>query len=118
MRSNLEKSGADKEFFGPTYKDSFKTTELSALVGYRFWFARLYGGYIFSAKVDKKDSGAVDFKTGDGYKFGATFYALKNLAFSLEYRIVGFDSKKPSPDEKLELEYNTMAFLVSFPFSI
>lgn len=90
--------------------NDFEVTELAGLIGYRFWFLRLYGGYIFSA--DLKDS---DVDPGQGVKFGLTFYALKHMAISLEYRKVEFD---PISDEGLLMtfDYSTTALMLSFPF--
>lgn len=90
--------------------NDFEVTELAALIGYRFWFLRLYGGYIFSA--DLKDS---EVDPGEGVKFGLTFYALKHMAISLEYRKVEFD---PISEDGLLMtfDYNTTALMLSFPF--
>ncbi len=118
MQNNLKKSGANKDFWAGKYEDSFRATEMSALLGYRFWFARIYGGYIFSSKLNKKDSAGIDFKTGNGHKFGFTFYALSHLALSLEYRNVKFDDHSYPPSGKQSLNYNTTALIVSFPFGI
>lgn len=92
--------------------DEFKVTEMAAFLGYRFWFARIYGGYIFSADIDDSD-----FDPGTGFKFGGTFYAFEHLAISLEYRSVDVKSENIE-GIKLDPDYNTTAILVSIPFSI
>ncbi len=116
MKNDLKKSGSDGDDFE---NDKFKTTELAAIVGYRFWFSRIYAGYIFSADVTKKNVGDVDFDSGAGFKFGASFYALKHMAINLEYRNVHFDETTSSGvDGFYNLDYSTLALLVSFPFSI
>ena len=115
LKNNLKKSGYDKTVFD---NDKFNTTEMAALLGYRFWFARVYAGYIFSIDVDKKDIGGADFDGGKGFKFGATFYALEHIAFNLEYRNVEMDPTSTDDGSAvLNLDYSTVAFLVSFPFS-
>lgn len=93
--------------------DSFEVNELAALIGYRFWFLRLYGGYIFSA--DLKDS---DVDPGQGVKAGISFYALSHMAISLEYRTVEFDPTSSDGGLLLDMNYSTTAVLLSFPFSI
>lgn len=87
--------------------DTFKSKEYTALIGYRFYFFRLYGGYIF--KADVEDS---DMMSGNGFKTGLSFYALRNMALNLEYRLVTLD------EVATKLEYSQLAFMLSFPFSI
>ena len=85
-----------------------KTTEWTALLGYRFNYFRLYGGYIFSADLEDVD----DLDPGQGLKAGLTFYALRHLAFNLEYRMV-------EVNEAINvIKYSQVAFQLSFPFSI
>lgn len=105
----LDKTTGD--FFEFDEKD-YDIKETSALIGYKFWFARAYAGYIFNAKLDDSD-----FKAGKGHKFGLTFYALTHLAISLEYKSVELGD---FTDEgiKFENNYKTTSLIVSFPFGI
>lgn len=86
--------------------DEFNTTEMAALIGYRFNFFRIYGGYIFSA--DLEDS---ELDPGKGFKAGLSFYALKHMALNLEYRTVELD------EVINEIQYSQTALILSFPFS-
>lgn len=89
-----------------------KAKELAAFLGYRFWFMRIYGGVIF--KADLLDSGM---DPGKGVKAGLSFYAFRHLALNLEYRTVSFNSVNDD-GILMDIDYNQIAFLVSFPFGI
>lgn len=103
MQHKLKISGGDI-----LEDDDFNTTEWTALLGYRFNYFRLYGGYIFSADLEDVD----DLDPGQGLKAGLTFYALRHLAFNLEYRMV-------EVNEAINvIKYSQVAFQLSFPFSI
>jgi len=110
IQNNLKASGGS-EF--ELDDDNFKVTELAALIGYRFWFLRLYGGYIFDAKL--KDS---DADSGKGVKAGITFYALNHLALSLEYRTVELDPFSSDDGFLIDMNYSTTALMLSFPFGV
>ncbi|WP_408098892.1 outer membrane beta-barrel protein [Peredibacter sp. HCB2-198] len=103
MQHKLKSSGGDI-----LEDDDFNTKEWTALIGYRFGFFRLYGGYIFSADFEELD----DIDPGQGLKAGLTFYALRHMAFSLEYRMVEAD------EVITEVKYSQVALQLSFPFSI
>ena len=96
------------------YKDDLKLTETSLFVGYRLLFFRLYGAYMLDSSSDGDD----DVKLDSGLKFGATFYALTNLALSLEMRQAKYKEYTDSDGDKVNSKYNTMALLLSFPFEI
>jgi len=103
MMHKLKASGGD------IFEDNdFNTKEWTALIGYRFNFFRLYGGYIFSADFEDLD----DVDPGQGLKAGLTFYALRHVAFNLEYRFVEAD------EVVTEVKYSQLALQLSFPFSI
>ncbi|WPU65985.1 porin [Peredibacter starrii] len=103
MQHKLKSSGVDI-----LEDDDFNTKEWTALIGYRFGFFRLYGGYIFSADLEDLD----DVDPGQGLKAGLTFYALRNMAFSVEYRMV------ETNEVVTDVSYSQVGLQLSFPFGI
>lgn len=106
MEHKLKVSGGSGTF--QIDDDNLDTKEYTALIGYRFSFFRLYGGYIFN--VDFGDSSDLD--AGAGFKAGLSFYALRNMALNLEYRNV------ENNEVATVIKFSQVAFLLSFPFSI
>lgn len=92
--------------------DKFNTNEYAALLGYRFKFFRLYGGYIVSSKI--QDS---HFDAGKGFKVGASFYLFSHLALSLEHRSVHYSAyTDPEDGTVFKDNYNATMVMLSFPF--
>jgi hypothetical protein len=94
--------------------DSVNINEWAGILGYRFWFVRLYAGYIY--KADIADS---RYDSGNGPKYGFTFYMYRFMALNLEYRSVKFPTyKDPTYDLYLKNSYSGVALSMSFPFEI
>lgn len=89
----------------------FKTKETALFLGYRFWFARIYAGLIFDTKLEDSE-----LDSGHGYKAGLTFYALRNVALSVEYKEVDF-AGLTSLSSFNHASYKNISFLLSFPFN-
>lgn len=107
VQNNLKASGSSYDFEG----EETKIKEYAGLLGYRFWYMRVYGGLIFRAEIEEEN-----LDPGIGYKAGLSFYIFRNVALNLEYRHVRFDTDIDSSGVIIETEYNQVAFLLSFPF--
>lgn len=89
--------------------DSDTMSEIAGLLGLRFNWFRMYGGFIFDAKSEDQE--------GDGTKFGLTFYALTHLALNLEYRKITYDQEKMA-GFTVDTDYSAVALMASVPFDI
>lgn len=83
--------------------------ELGAMLGLRWGWFRIFGEYLFNG-----DFGGSDLDTGT--KFGATFYALSWLAFTVDYRQVTLKDGN-NDGFKDEDKYNSLGFMLSFPIT-
>lgn len=94
--------------------DAVNINEWAVLLGYRFWYLRMYAGYIY--KADIADS---RYEAGSGPKYGLSFYLYRFMALNLEYRSVVFPTyKDPTYELRLKNDYAGLALSLSFPFEI
>lgn len=84
--------------------------EISAFLGYRFWYMRIYLAGILRAK--DKDSDL----DGSGLKAGLSFYPFKNMAVNIDYRTVEMNGILESV--MMDVDYSATTLSVSFPFSL
>ncbi len=106
LLSKFETSGGELVEDG----EELNVEEISAFLGYRFWYMRVYLGATLEAK--DKDSDL----EGSGIKVGLSFYPFKNMALNFDYRKVELDGALKGV--LMNADYDVMSFLVSFPFSL
>jgi hypothetical protein len=92
----------------PLEDDKLRVQEISLFLGYRFWHMRVYGAL---TSADDSDSDL----SGEGFKAGLSFYPLKNIALNLEYKTIEMTGLVDTVF--MDANYDTLALLVSFPFS-
>lgn len=90
--------------------DKLRMQELALFLGYRFWFMRIYGAAIVSARdLDSE-------MDGTGVKGGLTFYAFKHIGINLEYKKVELTGT--TDGIIMDANYDCLTVILSFPFSL